>query len=73
MARAKVDLPEPEGPNTTVTVPGKATKLTPSSTGLARPGKRTVTFSRLSWPTGRVLSTSVRPGGDSCSKVRKRS
>ena len=50
--RAKVDLPEPDAPSTTVTVPAGMMALTPFKIGSLRPGAEATTSFSTTSPLG---------------------
>ena len=73
MQRAKVDLPEPEGPSTTVTVPGSTAVLTPLRMGLARPGAVATTSRNVKAPFGATRDSAGSRSGWSRSSASSRS
>src|SRR5262245_4884871 len=54
--RSVVDLPQPDGPSSTMNSPSETVRLTSSTAAVAAPGKRLVTRSSLTIATRRPLS-----------------
>ena len=70
--RAKVDLPEPEAPRTTVTVPAGISALTPFKMGSLRPGAEATTSFKTTSPLGVMPMGALSRVGCACNKSRKR-
>ena len=61
--RASVDLPEPEAPSTTVTVPAGMMALTPFKMGSLRPGAEATTSFNTTSPLGVTPMGALMRGG----------
>ena len=70
--RAKVDLPEPEAPSTTVTVPAGMMALTPRKMGSLRPGAEATTSFKTTSPLGVMPMGAFSRTGCASSKSAKR-
>ena len=67
-----VDLPDPEAPKTTVTVPAGMMELTPFKIGSLRPGAEATTSFNTTSPLGAVPIGALLRRGCASSKSRKR-
>ena len=70
--RAKVDLPEPEAPNTTVQVPLGIRAVTPLMMGVSRPGAEATTSLTTISPCGISPTSASSRMGCASNKLRKR-
>ncbi len=72
MHRASVDLPDPEGPNTTVTEAGCTCRLTPFKIGSLRSGTTATTSRSVNAPVGGTRVSAGSRSGFSRSSASRR-